>query len=294
MARAAAPGIPALPRAAALLLLAPSLAIFLLFFAVPFLTMAAMSVLTGNPLTSASVHFTGRQFVRMTRDSYYLEVIGATLWLGFTTTVASLLIGYPIALWLARATGKLTRTLLMMAVLAPMMMGLVVRTYAWLAIFSNRGVINGTLLALGVIQAPIPFLGTQAAVVVALTHIYVPFMILTLSGVLARIDSRLEEAARGLGASRLRAFMEVTLPLSMPGVAAGCLLVFALAISAYVTPIVIGNYQVLTLPMLIYQQISSSFNLGFAAALGVVLLAVALLLVGAYNRAMARAGSAVA
>ena len=289
--RFAASGI---SRSGASLLLAPALAIFLLFFAVPFLTMAALSVLTGNPLTSQSVHFTTRQFERMTRDTYYLGVIGDTLWLGLMTTLASLLAGYPIALWLARARGKLTRTLLMMAVLAPMMMGLVVRTYAWLAMFSNRGVINGTLLALGVIQAPIPFLGTQAAVVVALTHIYAPFMILTLGGVLARIDMRLEEAARGLGASRFRAFLNVTLPLSMPGVAAGCLLVFALAISAYVTPIVIGNYQVLTLPMLIYQQISSSFNLAFAAALGVVLLVVALVLVAAYNRAMARAGAAAA
>ncbi len=160
--------------------------------------------------------------------------------------------------------------------------------------FSNRGVINGTLMGLGLIQEPIAFLGTEGAVVAALAHIYVPFMILTLTGVIARIDLRLEEAARGLGASRLRTFLEVTLPLSMPGILAGSLLVFALAISAYVTPIVIGGYEIQTLPMMIYQQISASFNLHFAAALGVVLLAVALLLVGAYGRAMRRAaGGAV-
>jgi putative spermidine/putrescine transport system permease protein len=149
-------------------------------------------------------------------------------------------------------------------------------------------VINGTLIAIGLIQDPIAFLGTESAIVIALCHIYVPFMILTLTGVIARIDPRLEEAARGLGASRVKAFLEVTLPLSAPGILAGSLLVFALAISAYVTPIVIGGFEIQTLPMLIFQQVSATFNLGFAAALGVVLLVVALVLVYAYGRAMRR------
>ena len=226
--------------------------------------------------------------MRMAGDGYYASVLWTTIRLGLLTTVLSLLLGYPLAYWLARTPSAGTRRLLMMAVLAPMMMGLVVRTYAWLAMFSNRGVLNGTLLWLGAITAPIPFLGSEAAVVVALAHIYVPFMILTLSGVLGRLDTRLEEASRGLGAGRTRTFLEVTLPLSAPGILAGCLLVFALSISAYVTPIIIGNYAVQTLPILVYQQISASFNLPFAAALGIVLLAVALVIVAAYNRAMAR------
>jgi putative spermidine/putrescine transport system permease protein len=283
------------PRASALpnwLLLTPTLAVFVLFFLLPFITMAAMSVLTGNPLTAPHVAFTTRQFDRMLGDSYYAEVLWTTIRLGLSTTLVSLLIGYPLALWLARAPGAMTRRLLMMAVLAPMMMGLVVRTFAWLAMFSNRGVINGTLSWLGLIHDPIPLLGSEGAVIVALAHIYVPFMILTLTGVIGRIDMRLEEAARGLGAGRLRAFCQVTLPLSAPGILAGCLLVFALSISAYVTPIVIGNYGVQTLPILVYQQISASFNIGFAAALGIVLLLVALMIVAAYNRAMARVARA--
>lgn len=292
MAATAAHGAPTVSRPAAWLMLTPALAVFLLFFAVPFLTMATMSVMSGNPLINPNAGFTTRHFDRMLEDTYYLETLWATLRLGLLTTAATLLIGYPPALWIARAPSRNTRTLLMMAVLAPMMMGLVVRTYAWLAMYSNRGVINGTLVGLGILEEPIPILGSEAAVVVSLAHIYVPFMILTLTGVLARIDVRQEEAARGLGASRFRAFLEVTLPLSVPGIVAGSLLVFALAISAYVTPIVIGNYEIQTLPILIYQQISSSFNLGFAAALGVVLLAVALVLVAAYNRAMARAAGA--
>ena len=247
---------------------------------------------TTSGLTAAvmlsNAGFTLQHYERIAGDIFYAEVLWQTLRLGLLTTVLSLLLGYPLAFLIARARRPLTRTLLLMAVIAPMVMGLVVRTYAWLGMFSNTGVINGTLMKLGIIAEPLAILGSEAAVVVALCHIYVPFMILTLTGVIARIDPKLEEAARGMGASRIRAFLEVTLPLSAPGILAGALLVFALAISAYVTPIVIGGYEILTLPMLIFQQVSSSFNLGFAGALGVVLLIVALVLVWAYGRAMRR------
>jgi putative spermidine/putrescine transport system permease protein len=269
-------------------MLAPAGLLFLLFFAIPFGVMAMMSLLTANPLVQSNAGFTLQHYERIAGDIFYAEVLWQTLRLGLLTTVLSLLLGYPLAFLIARARRPLTRTLLLMAVIAPMVMGLVVRTYAWLGMFSNTGVINGTLMKLGIIAEPLAILGSEAAVVVALCHIYVPFMILTLTGVIARIDPKLEEAARGMGASRIRAFLEVTLPLSAPGILAGALLVFALAISAYVTPIVIGGYEILTLPMLIFQQVSSSFNLGFAGALGVVLLIVALVLVWAYGRAMRR------
>ena len=272
----------------AALMLAPAGFIFLFFFAVPFAVMAAMSVLTANPMVAPNAAFTLRHYERIAGDIFYFEVLWQTLRLGLLTTILSLLMGYPLAFLIARATSPTARTLLLMAVIAPMVMGLVVRTYAWLGMFSNRGVINGTLMSMGLITEPIPILGSEGAVVIALCHIYVPFMILTLTGVIARIDPRLEEAARGLGATRVKAFIEVTLPLSAPGILAGSLLVFALAISAYVTPIVIGGYEVLTLPMLIFQQVSATFNLGFAAALGVVLLIVALGLVWSYGRAMQR------
>jgi putative spermidine/putrescine transport system permease protein len=276
-------------RGTAALMLAPAALVFLVFFAVPFVVMAGMSLLTANPLVRPDATFTLRHYDRMVDDIYYYEVLWQTLRLGILTTIVSLLMGYPLAFLLARMRSAAGRSLLLMAVIAPMVMGLVVRTYAWLGMFSNRGVINGTLLGLGLIDEPIAFLGTEGAVVIALCHIYVPFMILTLTGVIARIDPRLEEAARGLGATRVAAFLQVTLPLSAPGILAGSLLVFALTISAYVTPIVIGGYEIQTLPMLIFQQVSASFNLGFAAALGVVLLIVALGLVFAYGRAMQRA-----
>lgn len=269
-------------------MLAPAVILFVLFFIVPFAVMAVMSFMTGIPFANPNASFTTRHYLRMTRDDYYLSVMFGTLRIGLIVTIISLLIAYPLAHLLARMRSKLGRTLLLMAIIAPMLTGLVVRTFAWLAILSNRGVVNSTLHLMGLISDPLPLLENETGIIIGLVHIYVPFMILTLTGVIARIDPRLEEAARGLGAGRVRTFLEVTLPLSMPGIFAGSLLVFALAISAYVTPLVLGGGQVMVWPILVYQAVSGSFNLGFGGALGVVLLLVSLMLVVAYNRAMGR------
>ena len=250
--------------------------------------MALFSFLTGNPLRRPDVSLTTRHYGRLADDTLYIESLWSTLQIGAVTTLVSLLLGYPLAHWLARMRSRLGHALLLMAVIAPMLTGIVVRTFAWITILSDKGVINATLMGLGLIGAPLPLMYNEFGTVVALVHIYVPFMVLTLAGVIGRIDERLEEAATSLGASPLRAFLEVTLPLSLPGILAGSLLVFALAISAYVTPYLMGGQQVLTLPMLIYQQVAASFNLPFAGALGVVLLVVSIALVVAYNHVLGR------
>jgi putative spermidine/putrescine transport system permease protein len=271
------------------LLVAPALLLFGGFFVLPLAVVLLTSLLTGNPVANPSVGFTLRHYQRLVGDDYYLEVLWTTLRLGLLTTVAALLIGYPLAHQLARLRTNLWRTLLLMAVLSPMLTGIVVRTYAWMTLLSNQGIVNTALQGLGLTDKPVGLMYNELGTVIALVHIYVPFMVLTLTGVIGRIDPRLEEAARSLGAGKLRGFLEVTLPLSLPGIMAGSLLVFALSISAYVTPILMGGFEIITLPILIYQQISgSSFNLGFAGALAMVLLAVSLLLVVLYSRVMAR------
>jgi putative spermidine/putrescine transport system permease protein len=269
-------------------LIAPAGLFFLVFFLLPFGLMALLSLMTGNPLQRPNAAFTLRHYERVAGDLLYLESLVETLRIGAITTLASLLLGYPIAHWLARVRSRTGHVILLMAVIAPMLTGIVVRTFAWMAILSDRGVINSTLMGLGAISAPLPLMYNELGTTIALVHIYVPFMVLTLAGVIGGIDERLEEAAMSLGASPLRAFVEVTLPLSLPGIVAGSLLVFALAISAYVTPYLMGGQQVLTLPMLIYQQVAATFNTAFASALGVLLLAVSIVLVVAYNRVMGR------
>ena len=266
----------------------PAVLLFSLFFVLPFGVLGVMSFLSGSPVNAPSVHLTLRHYERFLADDLYLEALWATLRIGLITTLAALLIGYPLAHLMARARSRIGHAVLLMAVIAPMLTGIVVRTFAWMTLLQDKGVINTTLLALGVTDRPLRLMYNEFGTIVALTHIYVPFMVLTLAGVIGRVDERLEEAARSLGATRWQAFLEVTLPLSLPGILAGSLLVFALSISAYVTPFLMGGTDVLTLPMLIYQQVSASFNLGFAGALGVVLLAVSLALVFAYNTILGR------
>jgi putative spermidine/putrescine transport system permease protein len=269
-------------------LVAPAGLFFVLFFLLPFAVMVLFSVLTGNPLQRPNVTFSTRQYERLLDDSLYVESLWSTLKIGAITTAAAVILGYPLAHWLARMRSRAGHALLLITVIAPMLTGIVVRTFAWITILSDKGVINATLIGLGLTAAPLPLMYNELGTVIALVHIYVPFMVLTLAGVIGRIDERLEEAAMSLGASPIRAFLEVTLPLSLPGILAGSLLVFALAISAYVTPYLMGGQQVLTLPMLIYQQVAATFNLAFAGALGVVLLVVSIALVIAYNHVLGR------
>jgi putative spermidine/putrescine transport system permease protein len=271
-------------------LIAPALLLFVLFFVLPFGVMAAMSLFSGNPVTNPNAVLTTRHYLRFIEDSagIYHDALWVTLRIGLITTVISLLIGYPLAHWMARMHSRLGHALTLMAVIAPLLTGIVVRTFAWMTILQDKGVINTTLIQWGIIKSPLHLMYNEFGTVVALVHIYVPFMVLTLIGVIGRIDERLEQAARSLGAGRLRAFVEVTLPLSLPGILAGSLLVFALSISAYVTPSLMGGTDVLTLPMLIAQQVGTSFNPNFASALGVILLAVCLAIVIAYNRILAR------
>ncbi|MGH8429177.1 MAG: ABC transporter permease, partial [Solimonas sp.] len=247
-------------------LVAPALLLFVLFFVLPFGVMAAMSFFSGNPVTNPNAQLTTRHYERFLLDTagIYHDALWATLRIGLITTVVSLLIGYPLAHWMARMQSRLGNVLVLMAVIAPLLTGIVVRTFAWMTLLQDKGVINTLLIQWGVIGKPVPLMYNEFGTVVALVHIYVPFMVLTLTGVIGRIDERLEQAARILGAGRLRAFVEVTLPLSLPGILAGSLLVFALSISAYVTPTLMGGTDVLTLPMLIAQQVGTSFNPNFA------------------------------
>lgn len=267
-------------------LIVPCGLLFTLFFVLPIGLMALMSVLTGNPVVQDDVAFTGKHYARFANDWYHWEVLWATLRIGFWTTFAALLIGYPIAHLMARVRSRAMHAILLMAVLMPMLTGIVVRTFAWITLLSDNGVINQTLMRLGWIDGPLPLMYSEFGIIVGLTHIFIPYMVLTLTGVIGRIDAGLEQAAIGMGATPFRAFLEITLPLSLPGIVAGSLLVFSLAISSYVTPILMGGFQVMTLPVMIYQQVSSSFNPSYAAALGMILLVISLILVAAYNRAL--------
>ena len=204
--------------------------------------------------------FTARHYVKLVTDSYYLEIIGRTLGLGLIVTGSTLVIGYPVAFFLARTRSR-WRSWLTILVVFPLMLNLVVRTFGWIALLAQNGLVNQALQALGVVDAPVKLLFNFAGVFIGLTHIFLPFMVLVLIGAIQNIPRDVEDAARMLGASWGSAFFRVTLPLSAPGILSGSILVFVLTISALVTPRLLGGptYQVMS--TLIYDEFLAATQL---------------------------------
>ena len=251
-----------------------------MFFAAPLALMAAVSV-ARQSFGQFEWTFTLHHYVRFFSDTYYVGVLWDTLVLGAGVTAVALLLGYPLAYHLARTRSRV-KPLLLVAVLSPLLVGIVIRCYGWMILLADRGLINATLVEHGWITRPLPLMYNRFGVGIALVHVFLPFMVLSLTGVLKRIEPALEEAAQTLGASPRRAFVEVTLPLSLPGVLAGSLLVFSLAISSFVVPILLGGFKVHVLPIIVYEQILSVFDWPFGAANAFILLVISVAIIAGY------------
>ena len=257
----------------ALLLVAPLVLYMLVFYAVPVISMLLRSV---NEPT-----WTLANYAALADDPVFLKTFSITLNTAFIVTLATLVLGYPMALGLARA--KTMAPLILIVILLPFWTSVLVRSYAWMVLLGRHGLINEALLASGLIDRPIRLLNTSLATQIAMTHILLPYMILPIANALRQIDPSLERAASGLGATPLKTFVQVILPLSMPGVAAGVLLVFVLSLGFYITPAMVGGPRDITLSMLIAQSVDQ-LNWAYAATLAAVLLATALALIAAAQR----------
>lgn len=270
-------------------LLMPAGLLFIAFFVIPIGTLLIMSF---NETSKGAIvlqsNFTLEHYLRFFSHSIYIQALINTIRLGLITTAASVILGYPLAYVVAKTKNPGRNTLLMILILIPLQIDQLVRSYGLMALLGDNGVINGTLLERGVIGKPLPLMYNTLGIVVGLTQITIPFMVLSLIGIIRRIDPSLEEAARNLGASRLRTFMHVTLPLSMPGIVAGSLLVFALTISNFVVPVLLGGSNVFVLSMWIFKLIGEINNWQFAATVSAVLLMVSLLVVYGYYRVVER------
>jgi ABC-type spermidine/putrescine transport system permease subunit I len=260
------PGVPTL-------LVAPLLLFMLVFYARPVLAMLMRSV--------ADPTWTFDNYTALIHDTVFLHVFWTTLRTAIAVTGACLLLGYPVALVLVRP-GRMAR-LAMLVVLLPFWTSILVRSYAWMVLLGRRGLLNETLLALDMIDRPLRILNTSIAVHIAMIHILLPYMILPIANALRQIDPSLNRAALGLGATPFHAFRQVTLPLSMPGVAAGILLVFVLSLGFYITPALVGGPRDMTVSMLIAQQVDQ-LHWPYAACLAATLLAVTLAVMAAFQR----------
>ena len=267
-------------------LLLPAVGLFGVCFFVPLAILLSLSfrrVVIGQPSDDG---LTLSNYVQFLTDPFYLATLWDTLLLGLGVTALTLVLGYPMAFVVARAPGR-WRGVLRLLVLTPLLVSVVIRTYGWMILLGGNGPVNQALLALGLIGTPIRFLFTHKAVLIGLVHVELPVMILALAGVIERIDPHLEEAAESLQANPIRSFLAVTLPLSLPGVAAGCMLVFSVSIAAFVTPALLGGPSLLVLATLMYQQIMVVLDWSFGATAGVILLAACASLFVLYQLLMA-------
>ncbi len=203
----------------------------------------------------------------------YARVFLNTVWICFLTAIGTLIISYPLAYALIHVRNPLAKSAILITAITPLFLGEVVRTYSWIIVFGNQGFINSVLLRLALIDEPIQFMFTTFAVVVALVHVTIPVMVIMLATALAHIELDYVKAAESLGAGPIRAFLTITLPLSMPGIIAGVTTAFTWTFSAFATPALIGGGRVNMVSNLVYQLGFASFNFPFAASLCVAGLA---------------------
>jgi len=269
----------------------PAVLMVALFVLIPYLNIAVMSFRTPSPTAIYGPGFTIENYTRVLTDSLYLGLLKDTLLFAVATTSICLVVGFPVAFHLARTNSR-WRGLLYAGVLSPLLTGVVIRCFGWIVLLANNGLINQLLGLAGL--GPYRLMYNPVGVTIALVHVFLPFMILPIMNSVQSIDPRLGEAARTLGASRARSFARVLLPLSMPGIQSGVILVFVLSASAYIIPMLLGGGQVSTMPTVVVQQLMGSLLWPFGATLALVLSLTALALVGLFGALTRRSMRGVA
>lgn len=226
---------------------------------------------------------TAEHYLRIVEEPLYIRIFVRTAMTAAVVTVLALLLGYPVAVVMARQRGRVAM-LIAACVLIPLWTSILVRSYAWIVLLQRTGVINTLLQQAGITDRPLQLLYSEGAVIVAMTHVLLPYVILPVYASLAAIPPELERAARNLGAGTWQSFRTVTWPLSLPGVYSGAVMVFILSLGFYVTPALVGGPRNLTISTLIAQQTTELLNWPFAGALAAALLVATLALVGVFGR----------
>ncbi|WNJ90198.1 ABC transporter permease [Bosea sp. 685] len=253
------------------LLLAPIALVNALGFLVPVLNLARMSFYEVEPTGAMREVYTLATWLTVFKDTFYAELIVNSITVSLGITLLTLVCSYPIALYLHRSSGT-WRTILLVLVISPLLTSAVVRTYGWIAILSESGLVNNALSAFGI--APLRLMFNKTGVVIGLTEILMPYMILALLAGFGRLDPRVEEAASTLGAPPFTIFRRIILPLTLPGIALGCLLCFVLAVSSFITPKLLSGGRVFLLATEIYDQAIVTLNWPLAATLSILVLVI--------------------
>jgi putative spermidine/putrescine transport system permease protein len=267
----------------AAVLATPIVLAYAVFLILPLAFFLVMGVFRYDAFALYLPRLTGENFHRLLADAHYRSIIVLTLRLAALTTLFALLLAYPIAYFLSR-TRSAWRGVLMFLVVAPLTTGVIVRTYGWIVLFGAEGLINRVLMGLGLTHQPLQILNTQTAVVVALVHILLPYMVFPLFSSLSAQDPDLQQAASTLGAGPARTFFEVTLPLSKPGILMGSVLVFTLAAGSVVTPTLLGGQNVQMMGQSIYELVMHTLNWPLGSAMAAILVVLQFVIIFVYFR----------
>ncbi|MBK1658534.1 ABC transporter permease [Paracraurococcus ruber] len=249
----------------------PLLGLMLAAFVLPIGLMLARSVLNPGPPPEPTLE----HYQALLETAVYLRVLGRTFRIALVTTVACALLGYPLAYWM-RGLPPQRQVLAVALVVLPFWISILVRTYAWIVVLGNAGLVNRLLLDLGLVAAPVAFLYNETGVIIGTTNVLLPFLVLPLFAAMLRIDPRLLQAAESLGASRFTVFRRVFFPLSLPALAAGAILVFILTFGFYITPAILGGGRVPMVANALDLLINQFARWEAAAALSTILLVVTL------------------
>lgn len=269
----------------------PALVSIGLFLIVPIFIVVGYSLMQANPYGGVNPHFSVDAYVsllfeRQLDDSLafadsYLMIALRSIGIAAATTVITLLVGFPVAVWLAMQPAH-RRGLLIFLITVPFWANLLIRTYAWILLLRGTGVVNGTLMSLGLIHQPLNLLYTDGAVLLGLVYTYAPFVVLPIYATLEKMDMRLLEAAQDLYAGRMRTLRKVVLPIARPGILAGAILTFVPCLGAMIAPELLGGGTKMMLGNLIFRQFSDSRNWPFGAALSLVLMGAVMLVLMFY------------
>jgi putative spermidine/putrescine transport system permease protein len=263
-------------RRSTLLLALPAFVFLLVFFLLPLFDVLRNSIIDPT--------LTFKNYADLVSSRVYAQVFLKTFQIALIVTLLCLALGYPTAYAISALKSKRQQNLALILVIIPFWTSLLVRTYAWMVVLGRTGLVNSLLLTLGLIDQPLRLLYVRFSVLVGMTHILLPFMILSLNAVMQGIDRRLVSAASTLGATPIRAFLTVFLPMSMPGVAGGSLLVFIMALGFFVTPALLGGQSDIMISMLVETQARQLLDWGFASTLSTVLLGITLVMLVIYHR----------
>ena len=261
------------------MMLAPGLIILLLCLGLPLISVLAPTFTAGQYPLSAYVEFF--------QDEYYRKILFRTLKIAVITTGMCMAGGIPTAYFISRCDKK-WRGLLLAASIFPMMTNSVIRSFAWINILGSNGIINRILLALNVADKPMKLLYTDFAIIIGSVYLFLPLMIVTVTGVMENIDDDMMEAAQSLGAGRFEAFMKVIFPMSLPGIIVGGILVFTGTLTAYTTPQLLGGNSNMVLATLIYQRAMSVGDWNGASAVALIMIVITLIVIRGFNALAAR------